>query len=278
MDWRLLLGILVGSLALTCMNVGKGIQKLKVQVLTHGRAMIAPPHRRDFLIWLSGILLTASSSILLSVALWIAQKTSVVSSMAGVGLVALIVFAHFVLHERIGAVEIGGSTLVIAGTAVLGALGGGARAAQVYHPEGFYRALAAFVVVFGVLTTYTVVTRKLHGLIFGGLAGTLAGLALILANVALARAGNSLIGQLATVHVYLAMAIGAAAMAITQYAFLHGRAVEVVPSFNSFYILAPACMETFTFQTRLPPLQIAGMAVIVAGVIVLSATRDRTIG
>ena len=74
------------------------------------------------------------------------------------------------------------------------------------------------------------------------------------------------------------MAIGAAAMAITQYAFLHGRAVEVVPSFNSFYILAPACMETFTFRTHLPPLQIAGMAVIVAGVIVLSATRDRTIG
>ena len=278
MDWRLLLGILVGSLALTCMNVGKGIQKLKVQVLTHGRAMTAPPHRRDFLIWLSGILLTASSSILLSLALWIAQKTSVVSSMAGIGLVALIVFAHFVLHERIGAVEIGGSALVIAGTAVLGALGGGERAAQVYHPEGFYRALAAFILVFGVLTTYTVVTRKLHGLIFGGLAGTLAGLALILANVALARAGNSFIGQLATVHVYLAMAIGAAAMAITQYAFLHGRAVEVVPSFNSFYILAPACMETFTFQTHLPPLQIAGMAVIVAGVIVLSATRDRTIG
>jgi drug/metabolite transporter (DMT)-like permease len=274
-DARLALGIFVGALALTFLNLGKGIQKLKVHVLTQGRAMFRPPHRRDFRIWLGGILLTSSSSILLSVALMITDKSSIVSAMAGVGLVALIVFSHFVLHERIGAIEIAGSALIIVGTASMGLADSGDAAGQVYRAAGFFRGVASLVLGFAVLVAYTRLTGKRHGLIYGALAGACAGTALILADVALARAGNGLIAQFGTVQVYLAIVIGMAAMAITQYAFLHGRAVEAVPAFNSLYILTPAGMEILTFGTSVSPLQWAGMGLIVGGVIVLSATKER---
>ena len=278
MDWLLLGGILVGSLATISMNVGKGIQKMKVHVLVKRSAVFQAENRRDFLIWLSGVGLTASSAALFSVALKMTDKSSIVSSLAGVGLVALIIFSHSVLREKIGFLEISGGFLIITGTILVGLFDVNLSGRQVYSSSGLFLSLAIIFSFFAVLIPYSLKTKRLHGFVFGALVGTLIGLGIILADIALVKVEDSLLRQFTTPYPYLALFFAVSALAVTQFAFLRGRAIEVVPCINSFLILTPIFLEYFTFHTLLLPAQYIGILVIVVGVVILSSAKERVMG
>lgn len=271
-EGTLLLGILFGSMGTVCLNLGKGVQKMKVHIFTKGKAMFNAENRGDVGVWCIGLAMTTAASPLYSLALKMTDKASIVSSLGGVGLLALMLFAHYVLKERLGKLELSGGFLIIAGTVLMGLFDVELNQAQTYSAEGLFYSIATLVVFFGVLATYSYKTRKLHGVIFGSLAGALVGLAMIVADVALIRVNNDFVGQLATPYPYVALLVGAGALAVTQYAFLHSRAIVVVPSVNSFIILTPVLLEYFIFHTWLVPLQYLSVVVIVAGVFLLSCT------
>jgi len=272
MDWVFYAGLAVGAAGAIAMNVGKGVQKMKVHVLTKGKAMFAPENRRDFRIWLIGVLTTTASAGLYSYAMKLTEKPSTISSLVGIGLIALVIFAWLVLKEKIGPREITGCALVVVGTTVLAAFD-----VPMSDPEAFVLSklllyIAVVLAVFGVLVVYTLTTKKLHGVIFGSLAGALIGIGMFIADIALVESGGSFLGQLKNPYPYVALFTGASALALTQVAFLRSRAVVVVPCINSFTILMPMLLEFLVYNINLSVPQYLGIIVLIPGVVVLSTT------
>ena len=263
-------GLLMGTLAALCLNLGKGIQKMKVKVLGQGRAMFSPEHRRDFGIWLSGALLTTSATGLFSVALKFTDKSSLVSALNGVGLMGLVFFAWLKLKEPMGIREWVGAGLVVAGTTVMGYLDQPLPAGQSYDLARFLHIVAVLIAVFLPLALLALKAVRLHGLVFGAIVGTLIGIAMILGDMALVKAGGSLLGQFQNPYPYAALFCAASALALTQFAFWRATALAVVPTINSFIILVPVLMEYFTFGTVLQPAQYLAIALIVLGVVILT--------
>ncbi|MBI2571671.1 MAG: hypothetical protein HYV63_32070 [Candidatus Schekmanbacteria bacterium] len=270
MDSFFLLSVALAIAASLSLNVGKGVQKWKVRVLGAGRLAFTPPHRRDLAIWAAGVGLTTVASVLYSLALKFSDKPSIVSSLNGVGLIGLVLFAWAVLREPIGQKELGGAGCVLAGAFVVGYFDTPIGHAQEYSLHGFALGALGVVAVFGPLVLFSVRTRRMHGFTFGALAGVLIGMGMLLGDIALLRAGNDFFAQLRYPYPYAAVGIGTIALAFTQVAFWRSTAMVVVPTVSSFMILAPIAFEYLTFGTLLAPLQYAAVAVIIGGVVLLT--------
>jgi drug/metabolite transporter (DMT)-like permease len=264
------IGLLMGTLAALCLNLGKGIQKMKVKVLGQGRAMFSPEHRRDFRIWLFGALLTTSATGLFSVALKFTDKSSLVSALNGVGLLGLVFFAWLKLKEPMGIREWVGAGLVVIGTTVMGYMDQPLPQGQSYALASFLHILAILAAIFLPLALLALKKVRLHGLVFGAIVGTLIGIAMILGDMALVKAQGSLLGQLQNPYPYAALFCAASALALTQFAFWRATALAVVPTINSFIILVPVLVEYFTFGTVLQPAQYLAVLLIVLGVVLLT--------
>jgi drug/metabolite transporter (DMT)-like permease len=266
------LGLSLAAVAAICLNVGKGIQKMKVKVLGQGRAMFRPPHRRDFVIWVVGVLMTVSTTALYSLALKYTDKSSLVSSLNGVGLLALVFFAWLILKEPMGFREWLGAGLVVAGTTVMGYFDQPLPAGQSYDLPRFLILTAILLAVFAPLALLALRFVRLHGLVFGAIVGTLIGVAMILGDMALVKSQGDFFGQLQNPYSYAGLFCAGSALALTQFAFWRATALAVVPTINSFMILIPVLMEYFTFGTVLQPLQYLALLSIVLGVLILTTS------
>ena len=270
MDERLAIGLALGILASMLLNVGKGVQKQKVEVLKQGSKMFYNPYRRDFIIWLIGILMTIAAAAFYSASLKFSDKSSLVASLSGIGLVGLMLYAWLVLKESIGLREVFSSALIILGTGMIGYFNQALGQEQQYSLTHFIYVSLFLLAVFGGLALIGIKSPKFWGFAFGLIAGSLIGLAMILGDMALVRSGGSMLRQFQNPYVYFAMLSSTSALAITQVAFFKGKAMLVVPTINSFIILTPLLVEYFTFGVRLNLIQYLGVTVIIAGIVMLT--------
>ena len=278
MNESLALGLVVGICGSVLLSVGKGVQKMKVDVLKQGKKMFQPPYRRDFVIWLVGVLMTASASVFYSVSLKFTDKSSIVSSLSGIGLVGLLIFAWLVLKEKVGAREIFSSLMIIFGTGLIGYFNRALISGQKYDVTKFIYVIIFLLAVFAGLVLLGFKYKKLYGFAFGVIAGSLIGIAMILGDMALVKSQGDLLGQFNTPYVYLALLSSAGALTLTQVAFFKATAVVVVPTINSFTILAPLLVEYFTFGVMLAFPQYLGVAMVLAGVIILTTSPKQAFG
>ena len=264
------IGVLLAIFASTSLNIGKALQKWKVSVLAKGKAMFSKENRGDFIVWILGLVLTASCSIIYSLALKYSDKSSIVSSLNGVGMIGLVIFCWLVLKEKIGFQELGGAFLVLIGTTVMGYFDKVPEQGQQFSLSNFLYTIGTMLVILVPLSVISWKTKKMHGLIFGALAGTILGMCLILGDMALVRAGNSFLGQLKYGYPYAAVLGGAFALTATQFAFWRAPAMIVIPTINAFMILSPVVLEYFTFGTVLEIPQYGGIVIITAGAVFLT--------
>ncbi len=266
-------GILLAILASCHMNVGKGVQKWKVGALAAGRGVLAAGTRRDFGIWLFGVALTTSASVLYSLALKFTDTPSMVSALSGVGILGLVAFAAIVLREKVGAPEAIGALLVLAGTGLMGWFDPGAGTPDAFDLRAFLGAAAGVLAPLSLAAIVSWRARRFHGLAFGALAGALLGVSIVLGDLALLAAGNDFLGQLGHPYPYAALTVGGLALTVTQFAFWRATAISVVPTTNAFVILVPVVLERFTLDRGIVGPQYAALAAIVAGVVLLTAVR-----
>ena len=278
MNEGLALGLAMGIIASVLLSVGKGVQKMKVNVLKQGKKMFQPPHRKDFIIWTIGVLMTMSASFFYAMSLKLTDKSSIVSSLSGIGLVGLMIFAWLVLKEKVGAREILSSAIIIAGTGLIGYFNKALISGQKYNLSKFIYVSIFLLAVFGGLVLLGFKYKKLYGFAFGMIAGSLIGMAMILADMALVNSQGDLFGMFAGPYVYLAILSSACSLALTQVAFFKATAVVVVPTINSFTILAPLLVEYFTFGVMLAFPQYMGVAMVLAGVIILTTSPKQAFG
>lgn len=264
-----MLGMTLAIIASVLLNVGKGIQKWKVSVLKQGRRAFHSPWRRDLSIWLLGVGMTSSATVVFSFALKYTDKASTVSALNGVGLIGLVLFAAAVLKENVGWREGLGAVLVILGTFVVGIYDTPASPSN-FSSTGYWGTLGGLAALYlpgGVISWRT---RRGHGLVFGSMAGALIGCAMVMGDVALVAAQGDVLGQLTQGYVYIALVMGTCALAVTNLAFWRSSAMVVVPTSNSFVILTPVLVQYFTFDTALEPMQMLGVGIIVLGVVRLT--------
>ncbi|MBN2496902.1 MAG: hypothetical protein JXR96_20090 [Deltaproteobacteria bacterium] len=273
MNVEFLGGVLLAILAALLLNVGKGVQKLKVHVLLQGRSMFARRHRWDLGIWLLGVLMTAGAAVPYSMGLMLSKSPSTVSAMTGVGLIGLSLFAVLVIGEKLRLRDWTGISLVVLGTSILAYLGAGEESqARQFADRSLVMTVVALVLAASAACVAAFRLRKLHGMTFGLSAGLSIGLAIFIADAGLVRSGDSLAGQFATPYPYVAILFAIAALAVTQVGFLRGRAVEVVPSVNAAVILTPLILEAVIYR-KLPGLaSFLLVLVIVIGVLFLSTS------
>lgn len=269
MQTTYLMGLAAGMLAALMMNVGKGIQKQKVSVLTRGQAMLSPEYRGDLAIWCFGLCVTAGSAVPFSFGLKWSGSPSAISAMTGIGLIGLVLYAVLVIGEKAGTSDKIGIALVVFATTILGYLG------DKQGGRGFD--LGELIVAVGLLLALGVsgciVARfvpRMHGIAWGLAAGILIGLAIFIADVALVQVGGDMLGQLRTPYPWLALFCGASATVVTQFGFLKGRALEVVPAVNSAALTTPLILETVIYRSLPGTGQLATIGVVLMGVILLS--------
>ncbi|HUU03978.1 MAG TPA: hypothetical protein VM425_21255 [Myxococcota bacterium] len=279
MNHAFIIGVLFGILAALMLNIGKGIQKQKVHVFLKGRRMLAKGNRADLGIWILGLSLTAAAALPYSLGLVYSKSPSTISAMTGVGLIGLLAYALWVIGEKIRIQDGLGIGLVIIGTSLLAYSGAGDD-----HPARHFANISLAVTV-GVMLVVAAGgcilawrSRKLHGVTFGLSAGLCIGVAIFLADAGLVRSGGSLSGLLDTPYPLLALAFAVAAVISTQLGFLRGRALEVVPAVNAATILTPMVLEIVVYGVCPSVFKLVLIAVILAGVFLLSGGTLSKVG
>lgn len=265
-----LLAVFVAFVGAATLNIGKGVQKMNVRVFAQGWGMFKPPHRRRLGLWTVGLAMTASFGPCQWLALQIVDNPSLTSSMMGVGLVGLVLFAVKVIGERLARRELLGIGLIIVSTFALVYFQEHRDNPQRFDLVILVTAVAAATGFAALLAVFSLLTRRLHGFAFGFLAGTVNGIALVLVKVGAVDAGSGeLAAQLADPWLYLGLLFGIGATVFTQVGFWRDRALIVVPTYTSLTIMTPAVLEYFVFGFNLVPTQYGALVCIVAGVIVL---------
>jgi len=269
-DVLFLLAVFVAFVGAATLNIGKGVQKMNVHVFAQGWGMFSPPHRRRLGLWTAGLAMTASFGPCQWLALQIVDNPSLTSSMMGVGLVGLVLFAVKIIGERLALRELLGIGVIIASTFALVYFQEHRDNPQQFDLAILLVSLAVATGLGALLAVFSLLTGRLHGFAFGFLAGSVNGIALVLVKVAAVDAGSGeLAAQLADPWLYAGLAFGIGATVFTQVGFWRDRALIVVPTYTSLTIMTPAVLEYFVFGFNLAASQYAAVACIVLGVILL---------
>jgi len=269
MDSNFITALIMGCCATISMNLGKGIQKMKVVVWKTWPRVLAPENRNNFLIWCAGMMMTAGAGILFTEALNKTDKSSIIASLNGIGLIALAFFSMSVLKEKVGGREWGAIGLIIIGTAVVQYFNAPNALGQDYEPSSLIVTLGVCIGVFAVMVIGTRILNKGRAFVFAAIAGTFLGLMVILFDIAGVVGGDGM-GKYLNFYWLTGFMCGNGAFVFTNMAFFSGSATMVVPTVNSFMIIMPMLFEYLIFGVSLRPIQYAGAAVIVAGVVILT--------
>jgi drug/metabolite transporter (DMT)-like permease len=278
MDDTLIIGILVGCLASITMNLGKGIQKMKVQVLKTGKAMLKPPLRRDFIIWLIGMLMTGAAGLLFTAALKMTDKPSVVSSLNGIGLIALAVFSAAVLKEKVGAREAGAVALIIIGTGFFQYFNVASDKSASFNLSSLLLSLAVCVAIYAALVVMARRLKKGQAFVYAAIAGTFLAYMVIFFDISgVKNAGRPFIYTIISLYFLIGFFLGNGAFVFTNIAFFHGSGIVIVPTVNSFMIVMPMVLEFVIYRVSISPIQLLCVLLIVAGVIILTTSNGHEV-
>ena len=212
---------------------------------------------------------------------------SLVGAMAGSGLVTLALFSYFVMGESIDRRDIAAIATIVAGSVLIGLF-----AAEQSDSEPRWMLLHGFVVALGVAYALGWVaggrgTRA--GIILGGFGGALAGASMLYQNAATITAdvgalvsfplheslAPARLAGLINPYLFLWFALSMGAFFVLQIAYGRGKAIHVIPAFNVNFIAVPVIGGVIGFSEAIRPMQWAGIAIIVAGTILLTAPPSR---
>ena len=250
------------------LNLGQAGQKI-------GLGIRADHPAGGWILWVFATLATSVSFFIVFSAISIGA-VSVVGAMAGTGLVSLAVFSRIAMGERLAAKHIAALVAVIAGAALVALF-------DVSH-----RGEARIALLWGVLAVGTVVygaawlamrTGPGAGVALGGLSGFLGAYSQLFQELATAELDWSEgLGAVARTVVsdpvtLVWAGLSVVSMVVIQFSYRHGQATQIIPVFTGNFILVPVVGGVIVFGESLGIVQWAGVALIVAGSIVLGRRR-----
>ena len=183
-------------------------------------------------------------------------SAAVFSSVFGLGLILLMLYSHYILHEEIKTPELIGALLIVIGTTLIGFLYIiEPPEAGVINYTNFFILLIFISVIFTILISYSWKTKIGIALIFGAVAGTFGGMDNVFKRMGLsssnfleAFAGLFRLEILSIIFV-ISFFLGLLALTLTQIGFAKGaEASKLVPMYNSLYITGPVIFELIIIE------------------------------
>lgn len=263
----LFFGILIGIAAYVLLYIGKGIQKYSIEGLKADKTVKS----KNSGIWIFGTVLTASFMFVHWIPLTIFDiPANLIAPLEGLGLITLLIFSYKVLKEPINKKEIIGAILIIIGTVVINlqATEASEPSLSQFNSTTFWVSMA---IIFGVEGILVLISKmndwKFAGVAIGFTAGT------FMAFQTLSKRLSD-IDELSLIFTFVTFATATLTLVITQIAFSKAKANQVVPCFTSASISFTAIVGYLGLSETIKELQIIGIAIIVIGVIVLSAFQQ----
>jgi len=280
-----LLSLILSFIGYSIHNIGQAGQKIGLAYA-----------RRS---WLAGtaiwILASAGTTVATFLLLYAVTLGSValVGAMGGSGLASLALFSHWVMKEPIGRRELAGVGVIFGAAAMIGAFHHAIKAV-------FFQPLVLFLFLAVVCTVYilawVILSRRKGsvGIVIAGFSGALGGVVPLFQKVSTSEYGRSrsllelefqstghfvrLIQRgaeiLSNPYALLWMGISVISMIIMQFSYRRDTAIRLVPAFASNYIAVPVIGALIVFGERLHPVQWAGIALIVVGVLLLTLKKQ----
>lgn len=284
---RFAASIAVGLAGFSLFGVAMVMMKYGAEVLADPRRMFSgKENRKKSSIWILGCGANIAYVVLFSIALGMGHA-SVVSALNGFGLVVAALLSFLFLRERISRNEAIGMCAVVLGTGAVGYWGRQSIQGFVFSPSVFWSfALLTFCVNL-VAAGYTLL-RGYRGadIIFAANAGYLGGISALLQKIFMTPLvekwgqgtgmGRLLAVLLFQPYAYAFLLTSMASFAMIQVAYQFGKAVRVVPTFSSAIILTPVVGAAVVFHEEIRGGQWMGIALILAGIFLLSAQRQRS--
>ncbi|HMF30636.1 MAG TPA: DMT family transporter [Candidatus Lokiarchaeia archaeon] len=294
---NIILGVLITLLSQAMGNIGQVLEKKGVDMLPKIEDTSAKQNIKNFAknkIWLLGLILATAAWYVYLPALAFADL-SLLSPLAGVGLIILVVFSRYYLKERISKVEVAGMALIIVGVVILGVT---------ITSEGPDRTLDEVNVIFGqapnlwftailiacilVLIAFPILKQyRSADVCFGLAAGLMMGVGGVYSKAFVAGfTGQGVFYALASWpwYIYILMLVfgNMGGTVIQQMGFQHGKAIIVVPlvTILSLFISVLGGLIVFLEWAGLDPVnvtwKIISLLLILIGTAILSFLRTGT--
>jgi drug/metabolite transporter (DMT)-like permease len=270
----IILGLFLGLISTLFVHLGKAMERHGIEIFKFKEKSYEKKKKSK--IYIIGFIFNQSVVLWQFIALQFASA-AVFSSVFGIGLILLMLYSHYILHEEISYYEVLGTILIIMGTTLLGF-----NLLYEESNEGImnygllYLMLIISVLILISLLTISVKFKIGIAIIFGLVAGVLSGLDNILKRVGL-ESGIMNIGDLNTLPFFILSFLFAwSAFLICQYGFAKGaEASRLVPMYNSLYISFPVFFEMIFFGLYSLSLgKIVFLTILMAGVFFLFINKE----
>jgi drug/metabolite transporter (DMT)-like permease len=261
--------ILLALAGYSLLNLGQAIQKFGLGLKKDGLL-------KKWSIWFIGTTGTFIAVLLIMAALSLGN-VSLVSPMAGSGLIILTLFSHYFLKEKIHKTDIWGVMLIVTGSIVVGLLSGHKEKEHVDH---FLIILFPSILIVTFITSWLIGKKtSFKAIIAGGSAGMVAGLGVIFQKALLINTEVTIISTenlsllLYNPYTYFWIAATLFSFILLQFAYKAGSAIQIIPSFNVTLILIPIIGGTVIFKERVTLLQWLFILIILCGVYLLTGKQ-----
>jgi drug/metabolite transporter (DMT)-like permease len=270
-----LAAILLSFLGYSILNIGQAFQKI-------GLSKKNDRPIAGWSIWAAATFATFISFLIVYVAISFGS-VAIIGAMSGSGLASLAVFSRFAMKEKILKQEVIGILVIVAASVMIGLF------SKKYIEPSIYR-LGLYLFLGAGLLFYTAagfLLRKqgLLGFVLGGLSGFLGGSSSVFQKVTTTEAGGMFFSELGFIRGFLNalenpftvvwVLLSVISMIVLQFSYKWGKAITIIPSFTVSFIIAPVIGALVVFSESLHPIQWAGIGIMIAGSILLTAKTSR---
>jgi multidrug transporter EmrE-like cation transporter len=225
---------------------------------------------KNLAVWTAGFLLMNLYIVPATVALK-RLDSHVVASVAGWGVVVLVVLSRLILGERAVPSDLAHTALIVGGIVVLNLLEQPAAGQTLALPAYISVALAPFAIVG--LALFVRTTPAVGATLWAAISGMATGLLVMTMKILVGEHGLAVRAYFASPYLYLYLLFSLLSFVALQVSLRRGALIAVGPVQYSAGILVPVLCAAPVFGRRLHPLQFAAAAVIVYGVAAMLRKR-----
>jgi len=270
------IGLLFGIINTLVLHLAKSMERQGIEIFSRKKSF--KEKGKKPLIYIIGFALNNTVFIWQIIGTSFASA-AVFSSVFGLGLILLMFYSHYILHEEISKSKLVGAITIIIGITMVGFF-------YIIEPQpirniiymNFFILIIIIIVLFSILIGFSWKTKIAVAFIFGSVAGTLGGTDNVLKRIGLSS--SNLIEVFAGLlrleidsFIFLfSFLSGFFAMILTQIGFAKGAdASRLVPMYNSLYIAAPVVFELIIVQGAIVSIGIIlSIIIIIVGVFLMN--------
>ncbi len=243
------LTLLFGLLATTSLHLARaltrqGIDTFKLKANVEKR-------KKKSAIWMIGFTLNNIVTVFMILGLMFGPAT-IYNSVFGLGLIVLLLYAYYIMDEKISRREILGAALITIGTVGIGII------AIFYSTEtptilydSFFTSIYILLPITAIIIVIGYIYHKFTLILFAPISGIIAAIGSDLMYVGNLDGGFSPYPSILLPIYVIGGALGVVSFLLSQLAFYRGAHASIfVPLFNGLYIFTPFVYEIFIFEVK----------------------------